>query len=54
MGQIMRSKAFLRYDYGMISNRQVYGQSTPPEYPLEEIDIPVALFYGKYDSLSTP
>ncbi|XP_068898904.1 lipase 1-like [Tenebrio molitor] len=49
--QIVRSKRFQKYDYGLTKNNRVYGQRKPPTYDLSKIDIPVRLFYGKSDSL---
>jgi len=48
-GQCVRDKAFNLYDYGMSANVQLYGQPIAPAVPVEEIKIPVALFYGDID-----
>ncbi|XP_017844959.2 lipase 1 [Drosophila busckii] len=49
--QMQQSNRFCRYDLGK-QNQRVYGRATPPEYPVERITAPVALFYAKNDFLS--
>ena len=44
----------MRFDYGRIENNRRYGQATPPRIPLEDFDIPVALFQGSLDKLADP
>lgn len=41
--------SFSRYDYNDDKNELLYGKSEPPIYNLENIDIPVYIFAGKYD-----
>ncbi|XP_014212860.2 lipase 3-like [Copidosoma floridanum] len=46
---------FRLYDYGNDNrNRLVYGYPTPPEYKLEAITAPIALFSSTNDWLATP
>ncbi|TNV78929.1 hypothetical protein FGO68_gene5820 [Halteria grandinella] len=52
--QLINSDKFLRYDFGTAINQQKYGQSTPPEYPLEKINVPVGMFVGLEDELGDP
>ncbi|CAG9826897.1 unnamed protein product [Diabrotica balteata] len=44
---------FSQYDYGMIKNEQIYNSIKPPIYDLSNMTVPVALFYGKNDLIST-
>ena len=39
---------FRKYDYGK-DNLAVYGQPEPPEFPIEQIDMPIAIFNGSLD-----
>ena len=53
-GQILSSKKFQRMDYGSSKNKQVYGQTTPPEINLQNIQsVPIGLFVGTSDQLAT-
>lgn len=52
--QVYNAKNFIRYDYGKEENQERYGQDTPPEYPLEKIRVPFAVFKGKVDELADP
>ncbi|KAL1497781.1 hypothetical protein ABEB36_008679 [Hypothenemus hampei] len=48
--QIISSNGrFQMYDFGPAGNLQKYNQSTPPEYDLSEISVPVHLFVGSED-----
>jgi len=40
---------FRRFDYGKDSNMAIYGQTEPPEYPVDDIDMPIAIFNGSLD-----
>ena len=53
MSQLTTSGKFQRFDYGEYNNMKYYGQATPPEINIEEIDVPVAMFVGEYDALGT-
>lgn len=44
---------FTLYDYGEVENIKIYGKSTPTEYDLNRIQIPVRLFVGKQDKIAT-
>lgn len=50
-GQNIRDRAFRRWDYGMITNRQVYGSITPPSYNLGLITVDITMHYSVSDSL---
>ncbi|KAH8328642.1 hypothetical protein KR067_012036, partial [Drosophila pandora] len=47
--QLKTSDRFCQYDYDTKENQRIYGRSSPPEYPLEKITAPVALYYGSND-----
>ena len=44
---------FQYYDYGAEENVERYGSEIPPEVPMENIDLPVALFIGPLDALGS-
>ncbi|KAH8419348.1 hypothetical protein KR222_006079, partial [Zaprionus bogoriensis] len=50
--QLQASNRFAQYDYGK-DNQRIYGRATPPDYPLEKITAPVALYYAQNDYLSS-
>lgn len=52
--QVYKTKNLVRYDYGEDENQARYGQETPPEYPLENIRVPFAVFKGKADKFADP
>ena len=43
---------FMQYDYGSSTNIKVYNSTTPPEYPLDQVSLPVAIYYGTNDYLT--
>lgn len=48
------SGKFRQFDYGEMGNLKHYGQITPPDYRLEKVDVPVAIYYGSHDWCATP
>lgn len=44
--QIGRSGRFQFFDYGSEENSERYGTEVPPEFPLNQITSPLALFQG--------
>ncbi|XP_012941443.1 gastric triacylglycerol lipase [Aplysia californica] len=53
--QIYREKKFLMYDFGSPSeNMKHYNQTSPPEYVVTNITVPVLAFTGTDDWLSDP
>ena len=42
------------YDYGKRKNKKIYGTDEAPLVPIENLDIPVALFSGDLDDLADP
>ena len=43
-----------RFNYGERENLHRYGSYEPPEVPLKDLNIPVAVFSGSYDKLADP
>nr|CAD7429300.1 unnamed protein product [Timema monikensis] len=50
--QLIRSGRFEPYDFGPRMNVKCYNQSTPPEYDLTNITVPIALHYSDNDWLA--
>ena len=50
--QSARSKRTTYYDYGTEGNIEAYGTETPPDIPFENINIPVAMYYGSEDDIA--
>ncbi|VDP67519.1 unnamed protein product [Echinostoma caproni] len=50
--QAMISDNFQRFDYGEAKNMKKYGQSTPPEYKLSTLTMPIVLYNGGNDWLA--
>ncbi|XP_055590288.1 lipase 3-like [Uranotaenia lowii] len=49
--QTYKTETFSQYDFGKTENMKRYGRASPPEYPLQNIVAPVALYYGLNDPL---
>lgn len=49
--QAVISGKFRRFDHGENKNLEKYGSKIPPEYPVEKITTPIALFYSDNDWL---
>lgn len=45
---------FQYFDYGSKENIVRYGQENPPQYQLQNISTPIALFYAQNDWLAGP
>ncbi|RUS86661.1 hypothetical protein EGW08_005535 [Elysia chlorotica] len=53
--QLFRMKNFGKYDYGSLAaNMARYNQSTPPQYDISKVKVPVVAFSGIRDWLSDP
>jgi len=52
--QLVREDKFQKYDYGADGNMKQYGQKTPPQYPVPDLKVKVALFTGSQDYLADP
>ncbi|XP_071952706.1 gastric triacylglycerol lipase-like isoform X2 [Antedon mediterranea] len=54
LSQMVLSGELSMYDYGILGNFYHYRQTKPPNYDLENIQTPVALFWGGNDMLADP
>ncbi|KAJ8972993.1 hypothetical protein NQ317_002273 [Molorchus minor] len=52
--QTVTVSEFRQYDYGLIGNLVKYKQLIAPEYPLENVTVPVAIFIGSNDLIASP
>jgi len=52
--QAVKNTNFMRFDYGPMDNKKVYGQSSAPAVPLADMTVPTALVSGSYDPLGDP
>ena len=50
--QQMEVNEFRNFDYGSNLNLQMYNNTIPPRYDLEQIKVPVAVFYSDNDLLT--
>lgn len=50
--QEQQSGCFCQYDYGKSKNLYLYGQPTPPDYPVEKITSEVHLWYSDNDTMA--
>lgn len=53
-GQMVLSKKCTKFDYGYVGNFERYYQFWPPEYKVENMQTPTALFSGSNDKLASP
>lgn len=52
--QEINSKKFCKFDHGRRGNMNAYNQSSPPEYDLQKVTVPVALMWSDNDWLADP
>lgn len=52
--QSYAANTFAQFDYGELENMRRYGNPKPPRYPVEKINIPIALFYCQNDKVVNP
>ncbi len=52
--QSMSHGKFLAFDYGKAKNMEVYNQPTPPAFHLNNLNIPIKVYWGGEDWLATP
>lgn len=50
--QLVQSKRFCRFDFGVEENLKRYGSSKPPDYDVGKTTVPTVLFYSNSDRLS--
>ncbi|XP_011499460.1 PREDICTED: lipase 3-like [Ceratosolen solmsi marchali] len=53
-GQEIKSGRFQRYDYGTNDNIKMYNRTTPPDYDLSKIQVPIGIFWSQNDWLASP
>lgn len=53
-GQGIESGEFKQYDYGAKQNMEIYKSTEPPKYNISKITVPITLFCGDNDWLSSP
>ena len=51
---IFFSGRFCKYDFGEVKNLEIYGQTYPPSYEINNIHVPVATYWGDNDWLAEP
>ncbi|CAH1401202.1 unnamed protein product [Nezara viridula] len=51
IGQVYASGEFKQFDYGKRMNLKKYGNPRPPDYPLDRVTAPVAMYWGYNDPL---
>uniref|UniRef100_A0A1A8CTY9 Lipase n=1 Tax=Nothobranchius kadleci TaxID=1051664 RepID=A0A1A8CTY9_NOTKA len=52
--QAVKQGKLMAFDYGREGNMKRYNQSTPPEYQVQDMKVPTALFSGGHDTLADP
>uniref|UniRef100_A0A4W6ESM0 Lipase n=2 Tax=Lates calcarifer TaxID=8187 RepID=A0A4W6ESM0_LATCA len=52
--QALRGGKLMAFDFGAAGNMKHYNQSTPPEYHVQDMKVPTALFSGGQDTLADP
>ena len=46
--------SFRQTNYGLLENYRRYKQGHPPDYRIDKIAAPLALYYGNHDTLAVP
>ncbi|XP_064488561.1 gastric triacylglycerol lipase-like [Ornithodoros turicata] len=52
--QLIKQKAFQKFDYGPEKNKLKYGQARPPRYDVSKVAAPVALYWSQNDLFADP
>ncbi|XP_070708440.1 gastric triacylglycerol lipase [Pempheris klunzingeri] len=52
--QAVHGGKLMAFDFGEAGNMKHYNQSTPPEYRVQDMKVPTALFSGGHDTLADP
>lgn len=52
--QLRTSGRFHFTDYGTEENIELYGSEIAPDYPIEDIQVPIALFTSEFDDVELP
>ncbi|KAK5850366.1 hypothetical protein PBY51_001250 [Eleginops maclovinus] len=53
-GQAVHQGKLMAFDFGSAGNMKHYNQSTPPQYNVQDMKVPTALFSGGHDTLADP
>lgn len=51
-GQLINNGRWAQFDFGPIQNRRRYGRVKSPDYSLQNVTAPVALYYSDQDELA--
>lgn len=51
VAQLINSNRFGQFDYGSAGNREMYGMTIPPDYDLDNVKVPIYLYYGTQDGI---
>lgn len=52
--QAVHAGKLMAFDFGAAGNMKHYNQSTPPQYNVQDMKVPTALFSGGHDTLADP
>ncbi|XP_029383070.1 gastric triacylglycerol lipase [Echeneis naucrates] len=52
--QAVHGGRLMAFDFGPVGNMKHYNQSTPPQYRVQDMKVPTALFSGGHDTLADP
>ncbi|XP_065321807.1 gastric triacylglycerol lipase-like [Gordionus sp. m RMFG-2023] len=52
--QLITSKKFQKFDFGLLKNLAIYRSSTPPDYDLSKYDVPTVILWGDQDLMAGP
>ncbi|XP_022520513.1 gastric triacylglycerol lipase isoform X2 [Astyanax mexicanus] len=52
--QAVKTGKLMAYDYGKAGNMAHYNQSTPPQYHVQDMTVPTAVWSGGHDTLADP
>ncbi|XP_073345327.1 gastric triacylglycerol lipase [Pagrus major] len=52
--QAVRRGKLMAFDFGAAGNMKHYNQTTPPQYNIQDVKVPTALFSGGQDTLADP
>jgi len=51
--QIINTKEFRKFDYGEETNEKIYGDSKPPLYLMEKVNVPTYVYVGENDAFAS-
>ncbi|CAO1305917.1 unnamed protein product [Diamesa serratosioi] len=50
--QMLKSGKFRKFDYGEDLNLRIYNSSSPPDYQLSNVDVPLYIYHAEEDTIS--